>query len=159
MHVLWRGDTLQRLRLVSGLVLFAFALTHFLNHAIGLFSIDLMQEVQSWRWVVTRSWPGTIILAGALLTHMVLAFYKLASRSTLRLPRWEAIQLFFGICIPFLLLPHIINTRFAHVFFGVNDIYLYELLKLWPDSAVTQSSLLLLVWVHACVGIHFWLRL
>ena len=28
MHVLWRGDTLQRLRLVSGLILFTFAGTH-----------------------------------------------------------------------------------------------------------------------------------
>ncbi len=159
MHVLLRGDTLQRLRLVSGLILFTFALTHFLNHSIGLFSIDLMQDVQQWRWVVTRSWLGTIILAAALVTHISLAFYKLASRSTLQLPRWEALQLILGILIPFLLFPHIVNTRFAHVLFGVNDIYLYELLKLWPVSAVTQSLLLLLVWIHGCIGIHFWLRL
>jgi adenylate cyclase len=159
MHVLLRGDTLQRLRLASGLILFTFALTHFLNHSIGLFSIDLMQDVQAWRWVVTRSWLGTIILAAALVTHISLAFYKLASRSTLQIPRWEALQLGLGILIPFLLFPHIVNTRFAHVLFGVNDIYLYELLKLWPDSAVTQSLLLLLVWIHGCIGIHFWLRL
>ena len=36
MHVLWRGSVSQRTRLVSGLVLFAFAATHFLNHALGL---------------------------------------------------------------------------------------------------------------------------
>ena len=70
MHVLWRGDSLQRARLVSGLILFVFAATHFLNHAIGLVSIDVMQDVQQWRWVVTRSLPGTIILAGALVTHI-----------------------------------------------------------------------------------------
>jgi adenylate cyclase len=159
MHVLWRGDTLQKLRLVSGLVLFTFALTHFLNHSIGLFSIDLMQDVQQWRWVITRSWLGTIILAAALTTHIALAFYKLASRSTLQLPRWEAIQIGLGLLIPFLLFPHIVNTRFSHMLFGVNDIYLYELLKLWPASAITQSLLLLLVWIHGCIGIHFWLRL
>ncbi|MDN3721315.1 2Fe-2S iron-sulfur cluster-binding protein [Roseibium salinum] len=30
---------------------------------------------------------------------------------------------------------------------------------LWPDSALTQSILLLVVWSHAMIGLHFWLRL
>src|SRR4051812_32078458 len=151
MNILWRGDIRQRLRLVSGLILFSFALTHFLNHALGLFSVDWMQEVQQWRWVVTRSWPGTIVLLGALITHISLALYKLAGRATLRLPRWEMIQLLLGLTIPFLLFPHIVNTRIAHVYFGVNDIYVYELARLWPASAITQSLLLVIVWVHACI--------
>ncbi len=41
----------------------------------------------------------------------------------------------------------------------MNDTYLYELARLWPDSAILQSSLLLIVWIHGCIGIHFWLRL
>jgi len=159
MHVLWRGDILQRLRLVSGLVLFAFAATHFINHGLGLLSVDWMHAMQQWRWVVTRSWPGTIVLLAALLTHASLGLYKLAGRATLRLPRWELTQILLGISIPFLLLPHIINTRIAHVFFGVNDIYVYELARLWPASAVLQSLLLVIVWVHGCMGLHFWLRL
>lgn len=159
MNVLWRGDTLQRLRLVSGLILFAFAATHFINHALGLISVDWMHAMQRGRWVVTRSWPGTILLLAALLTHGSLGLYKLAGRSTLRLPRWELVQILLGISIPFLLLPHIVNTRIAHVFFGVNDIYVYELARLWPASAVLQSLLLIIVWMHGCIGIHFWLRL
>ncbi len=159
MHILWRGDILQRLRLVSGLIMFAFVTTHFLNHALGLFSLDWMQTVQQWRWTVTRSWPGTIILLSALVTHISLALYKLAGRVTLRLPRWELLQVALGLSIPFLLFPHIVNTRIARVFFGVNDIYLYELAKLWPASAIIQSLLLVIVWVHGCIGIHFWLRL
>jgi len=159
MHVLWRGDILQRLRLVSGLILFTFVATHFLNHSLGLFSVDWMQSVQQWRWAVTRSWPGTIVLLGALLVHGGLALYKLAGRGTLRLPRWELAQVALGLAIPFLLLPHIVNTRIAHVFFGVNDIYVYELARLWPASALSQSLLLIIVWVHGCIGIHFWLRL
>ncbi len=159
MHVLWRGDILQKLRLVSGLILFAFAATHFLNHALGLASVDLMQSVQQWRWAVTRSWLGTIILLAALITHVALALIKLGNRKNLRLPRWELIQVVLGLTIPFLLFPHIINTRITHVFFGVNDIYVYELARLWPASAITQSLLLLIVWVHGCLGIHFWMRL
>lgn len=159
MHVLSRGDTLQKLRLGSGLILFVFATTHFLNTAIGLFDIGQMDEVDRWRVWIIRSLPGTIILGSALVIHIVLALWKLANRATLRLPPWEIVQIAFGLLIPFLLFPHMINTRYAHTVFGVNDNYIYELAKLWPSSAILQSTLLLLVWIHGCLGIHFWLRL
>ena len=159
MHVLLRGDTAQRLRIASGLILFAFATTHFLNHALGLISIELMDEVQQWRWLVTRSFVGTFVLLVALATHMTLGLVKLARRSTLRLPAWELFQIGLGLAIPFLLLPHIVNTRVARVVFGVEDNYLYELARLWPASALLQSTLLVLVWLHGCIGLHYWLRL
>ena len=151
------ADAAQLLRLTSGIILFAFALTHFLNHAAGLISLELMHDVQQWRWSVTRSWPGTIILVLALFTHVVLGLFKLATRATLRLSASELAQLGLGIAIPFLLLPHIVNTRIAHVFFGVEDTYLYELARLWPASALLQSVLLIIVWVHGCLGLHKWL--
>ncbi len=37
-----RGNWVQQLRLYSGLVLFTYAAFHFLNHALGLFSIGAM---------------------------------------------------------------------------------------------------------------------
>jgi ferredoxin len=159
MPVYLRGSLQQTLRLVSGFVLFAFALTHFLNHALGLVSLEAMHEVQLWRTSITRSTLGTIVLASALITHIGLALYKIARRDTWRLPRWEALQIALGLAIPFFLFPHIVNTRFARSLFDVQDSYLYELIRLWPDSAVTQSLLLLIVWTHACIGFHYWLRL
>ena len=36
MHILLRGGIAQRLRIATGLILFTFATTHFLNHAVGL---------------------------------------------------------------------------------------------------------------------------
>jgi ferredoxin len=159
MHVYLRGSLQQKLRLVSGLVLFTFAATHFLNHALGLVSLEAMHHVQEWRTTVTRSAPGTFVLALALVTHIALALYKLSRRKTWRMPRWEAVQIALGLAIPFFLFPHIVNTRIARTFFDVQDSYLYELVRLWPDSAVTQSTLLLLVWTHGCLGLHYWLRL
>jgi adenylate cyclase len=152
------GGIVRNLSLISGLVLFTFATTHFLNHAIGLLSLDTMDRVQEWRLAITRSWPGTIILAAALVTHITFGLLKLARRYTLRLPGWELTQLVLGLAIPFLLLPHIVNTRVARVAFGVQDSYLYELAKLWPGGALTQSALLLVVWAHGCLGIHHWLK-
>jgi adenylate cyclase len=159
MNALLRGDVLQRIRIGSGLILFAFAATHFLNHALGLIHLETMHEFQQWRWMVTRSTVGTFILLAALVAHISLALYKLANRTTLRLPPWELVQIALGLAIPFFLFPHIVNTRIAHVFFGVQDNYLYELARLWPASAIIQTTLLLLVWIHGCIGLHFWLRL
>ncbi|MFM9848964.1 MAG: 2Fe-2S iron-sulfur cluster-binding protein [Hyphomicrobiaceae bacterium] len=159
MHVYLRGNGLQRLRLASGLILFAFAATHFLNHALGLVGLEVMHQAQQIRTAITRSAPGTIVLATALTTHIVLALHKLVRRQTWRLSRWEGIQILSGLAIPFFLFPHIINTRIAHTFFNVEDSYLYELVRLWPESAVVQTTLLLLVWTHGCLGLHYWLRL
>jgi adenylate cyclase len=157
-RVLMRGGISRNISLMSGLILFAFAATHFLNHAVGLFQLDLMDEVQQWRLAVTRSWFGSIVLGTSLLTHILFGLLKTARRGTLRLPAWELIQIVLGLAIPFLLLPHIVDTRVAMTAFGVQDSYLYELARLWPAGALTQSMLLLVVWVHGCLGIHAWLK-
>ena len=158
-HVLFRGTLAQRIRLAAGLTLFAFAATHFLNHAFGLWSVDAMLGVQEWRTAVTRSWLGTFVLGLALTAHLVLTLGKLATRQTLKMPTWEAFQIATGLTIPLLLFPHIVNTRVASTFFGVSDTYAYELARLWPGSAWTQTALMLLVWVHGCIGLHHWLKL
>ncbi len=159
MHIYLRGSILQKLRLVSGLVLLAFAATHFLNHALGLVSLEAMHTMQDWRKAVTRSWPGTVILAAAAAIHVGLALWKIAGRSTWRMPLWEAAQILIALAIPFLVIPHIMFTRVAASRYGVDDSYSYELLWLWPDYAVTQTVLLVLVWAHGCIGLHYWLRL
>ena len=153
-----RGGLTRNLSLISGLILFAFAATHFLNHAVGLFNLELMDQVQGWRLAMTRSWPGVIILAAALVFHIVFGLLKLLGRRTLKLPAWELAQLLLGLAIPFLLLPHIIDTHVASSLFGVQDSYLYELARLWPSSALSQSLLLAIVWAHGCLGIHHWLK-
>jgi len=159
MHMLLSGSLAQRARLVSGLVLFAFAATHFLNHAVGLAGLEAMETVQSWRLAVTRSLPVSIVLGLALLTHMAFGLVRVARLRTLKMPPWEAAQIVLGLAIPFLLFPHILNTRFANLLFGVNDTYVYELLQLWPRLWPDQSVLLLIVWAHSCIGLHYWLRL
>ena len=88
------GAVVDTLRLVSGLTLFLFALTHFLNHALGLWSLDAMQAAQRWRLAVTRSPPGALLLGSALIVHLALALWRIARLRTWRLPRaayWQLI--------------------------------------------------------------------
>src|SRR5262245_7198609 len=159
MHVLARGDLLQRLRLASGLVLFTFAATHFLNHALGLVSLDAMQAMQAWRKVVTRSWIGSGLLLAAFLIHILLALYKISRRLTWKLPLWEAAQILSGLCIPLFLITHVVYNRGAATLAGTDDTYTYELGNIWPRQAWEHAGLLLVVWAHGCIGMHYWLSL
>src|SRR5690242_17852326 len=101
----------RRLRLATGLTIACFIIGHFLNHSLGVVSIDAMDRLR----VVLASWwrsaPGTVIIYGALLPHFGLALVSLYRRTTLRMPFWEAAQLVLGLLIPPLLIGHIIGTR------------------------------------------------
>lgn len=159
MRDLWRGTWATRARIASGLVLFGYALLHFLNIGLGLVSTDAMLAAQDLRQFVTRSWPGTLILYAALLTHATLALSRLVTRTTLRLPLWEGLQIALGLLIPALLLTHITYTRAAHELLGVNDRMTYLIGLIWGTrSGWNQAALLLIVWTHGCIGLHFWLR-
>ena len=153
-----RRANLRQLRLATGLVLFAFALTHLLNHAVGLVSIDAMEAVRNWRIAITRSPPGTVILLVSLLVHFGLGVAIFISRRSLRITPHEWVQLAFGLLIPVLLLRHATAMRGAHVYAGVNDNYHYALWIMWPGEAWPQAALILLVWVHGCIGLHHWLK-
>jgi adenylate cyclase len=154
-----RPITAGQLRLWSGLVLFGFASTHFINHALGLFSIDLLEAGQAVRTAVTRSLPGTAVLILAAITHFVLGIAKFLGARTTRRQLRDHVQLLFGLLIPILLIRHVLGTRGVHVLFGVEDSYQYALWAMWPNEAVGQAALMAMVWVHGCIGLHHWLSL
>ncbi|OYX26517.1 MAG: hypothetical protein B7Z10_03040 [Rhodobacterales bacterium 32-66-7] len=70
------------LRIASGLVLFTFAATHLLNHALGLVSVEWMQAGQDLRLAVTRSLPGTAVLLAAITVHFGFGLNKLVALRT-----------------------------------------------------------------------------
>ena len=98
-----RRASLRQIRLWTGLVLFAFALSHLLNHAVGLVSVDAMEAVRSWRVAVTRSVPGTAILLISFVVHFALGVAIFIGRRGLRIKPHEWVQLAFGLLIPVLL--------------------------------------------------------
>lgn len=150
----WSRD----IRLISGLILLAFATTHFLNHAVGILGIGAMERVQDWRYGLWHSWLGSVLLYGALVVHPLFALLRVVQRRTFKMPVREMLQIALGLAIPLLLVDHIISTRVMGIYFGVDETYHAVLRRLWPDRAVLQSLLLLLVWTHGMIGIHFMLR-
>lgn len=150
----WSRD----IRFASGLVLFVFALTHFLNHAAGIAGLAAMEEVQNWRYALWHSWPGTAALYGSFLVHPFFALLRVAQRRTFKMPLREILQIGLGVAIPLLLIDHIVGTRVMGTLFEQDESYHAVLRRLWPGLAWTQSLLLLLVWVHGVIGLHFTLR-
>ena len=154
--------SLRQIRLATGLVLYAYVTLHFANHALGNISVGAMESGLAIQKLIWQSPPGAAILYVSLATHMGLGFWALYARRHFRWTRLEATQLVLGLSIPFLLADHVIGTRVALSQFGLEKGYAEELLKFWvrsPVSGVLQAILLLIVWIHGCLGVHFWLRL
>ncbi|MFV2054258.1 adenylate/guanylate cyclase domain-containing protein [Aliiroseovarius sp. YM-037] len=148
-----------KLRIWSGLILFTFATTHFINHGFGLVSVSAMQTGQDIRSVVTRSVPGTALLISAATVHLVLGISTFLSARSWRLGFVGIVQLLFGLLIPILLIRHVVSTRVMNAMTGVRDDYYYALWALWPNLALNQAILMSMVWIHGCIGLHHWLVL
>src|SRR5258706_6801408 len=145
----------RRLRLATGLIIACFIVGHFLNHSLGVVSIDAMDRVRAVLAAWWRSAPGTVLLYGSLITHFALALVSLYRRTTLRMPVWEAAQLVLGLAVPPLLIAHVVGTRFNWLLLEHDINYERIVGVLWSDSynAMRPSGLLIIVWTHFCFGI------
>ena len=151
-----------RIRLWSGYVLFFYVITHLLNHALGLISLRVLESGRHWFVFIWHNPIGQTVLYGALFTHFFLALWSLYRRRALKLSYWEWLQWSLGILIVPLGMIHVVGTRLAHEFYGVEPGYPWVLASMlvggW-ESIARQFSLPLVVWVHACIGLHFAWRL
>jgi adenylate cyclase len=153
---------LGRLRLYSGLILFAYLVGHLANHALGVISPEAMNAGIPFTIAPWRTLPGTVLLGGAALVHVTVGLRSLYLRQTLHMPAWQLAQTVLGLLIPFGLIGHVLGSRGLHEAFGVHGSYLTELAALWvllPGFGVLQAVLVVVAWLHACIGLHTWLRL
>lgn len=158
MSDLWIG----RLRLASGLTLFGFVLSHYLNHAVGLISLDAMQAANP---VFLGPWYnplGNGLLITAFFVHFAIGLRAVYRRRSLAMARWEWAQIAAGLAIPPLLFAHVLATAGADAAGAVTPTYPMTIAALWvvaPWEGVKQALALLVVWTHAMIGLGFWLRL
>ncbi|MCB8820457.1 adenylate/guanylate cyclase domain-containing protein [Microvirga rosea] len=160
-NALPRRAGLREVRLTTGLVLLAFLVTHFTNHALGLLSIAAMEQGRHVFNLLWRNPVGTVLLYGSLLVHFSLALLALYRHETLRMPLKEAAQLALGLSLPFLLIPHVVGTRIELSVTGLEVGYPDVLRGLWvvaPANGARQTVALLVAWLHGCLGVSFWLR-
>jgi adenylate cyclase len=153
----------RKLRLITGLTLFAYAASHFLGHATGMFGLATMDSIG--RKVILAPWQtliGRAALLCSVLVHAALGLRALYRRRHLKAPALETWQLGLGLLIPLLLVPHVVDARGGAALYELDDSYYRILYRIWIANSATalpqQFVLLALVWAHGCIGLNFWLR-
>ena len=161
-----KSDSLSRfwptersLRLWTGSVLFAFATTHFINAGMGLFGVEAADAYRRVNGAIWSFPPVRLLFYGSLLLHFLIGIKNLALRRNWRMPRLEAVQITLGLLIPIWLADHLVATSGVKAAAGIQQTYQQMYQIMWPDLARGQSLLLLMVWIHGCIGLAMVLRL
>src|SRR4051812_7511032 len=115
--------SLRQVRLVSGIILFAYVVSHFLNHALGNISLDALAarvEIHSEFW---QFLPVTIVFYAACIVHTGLGIWALYERRQFRWRAIEPLQLALGLSIPMLIVSHIIGIRLGQTLYDHEKLY------------------------------------
>src|SRR3546814_14871166 len=78
------GAAVGQVRLVSGLFLFVYVLTHLLNHAAGIWSLAALEQLRTPFLAVWRNPVASVLLYGALAAHVLVALRAIWLRDSLR---------------------------------------------------------------------------
>ncbi|WP_100178078.1 adenylate/guanylate cyclase domain-containing protein [Bradyrhizobium nitroreducens] len=157
-----RATSVRQVRLVCGLILFSYVISHFLNHALGNISVEAMEAGVYYHTAFWQFLPVAIVFYTAALTHMGLGIYALYQRRQFRWRTIEPLQLVLGLSIPALVMAHVVGVRLGYTLYGHQKLYPQELYLFFvaaPGRLWQMTILLLVAWVHGCIGIYFWLRL
>src|SRR5436305_9145967 len=157
-----RGISLRQVRLASGVVLFAYLVSHFLNHALGNISMEALASGVYWHTLFWQSLPVTIVFYASCLAHTGLGIWALYERRQFRWKAIEPLQLVLGLSIPALVITHVAGVRFGHTIFGHEKLYpqvFFAYWIVWPYKMWLMYAVLTISWVHGCIGLYFWLRM
>lgn len=152
---------LRQLRIGSGLVLFTYVLVHFSIHGLGLVSTRVLNAAGDLAGDFWEFPPIAAILYSAMAIHFTTALSGLALRRRLQLSAREWVQAGLGLSIPFLMLVHVMGTRYASARYGLDPSYNYVLISTFittPVYVVMNAAGLLAAWIHGCIGLYMWSR-
>jgi adenylate cyclase len=157
-----RGVSIRQIRLACGVVLFAYLVSHFLNHALGNISADALATGLYYHVLFWQFLPVAIVFYGAALVHAGLGVWAFYERRQFRWKAIEPLQLVLGLSIPALIIAHLAGVRLGQTLFGHEKFYpqvLYAYWVAWPYRMLQMYALLLIAWTHGCIGLYFWLRM
>lgn len=143
----------------TGWILFFYAITHLLNHALGILGLGPLEQgrlifIGFWRFGVLE-W---LVISSAVL-HFLMVLHKLFFKKTFRgLHRAEWIQIILGFLIAVTLTHHIMETKIASELFDVTDSYTYYLYWSPGYSIWIFISTLIIIWWHGTIGMRYFLQ-
>ncbi|MDP1864717.1 MAG: adenylate/guanylate cyclase domain-containing protein [Bradyrhizobium sp.] len=157
-----RGISIRQVRLGCGLVLFAYLVSHFLNHALGNVSLEALAGGVYYHILFWQFLPVAIVFYAAALIHAGLGLWALYDRRQFRWKAIEPLQLVLGLSIPALIISHVVGVRLGQTLFGHEKLYpqvFFAFWIVWPYKMWLMFAVLIIAWVHGCIGLYFWLRM
>ncbi len=157
-----RGIGIRQIRLACGLVLFAYLVSHFLNHALGNISMDALAIGIHYHTLFWQFLPVALVFYAAALVHAGLGIWTLYQRRQFHWKAIEPLQLVLGLSVPALIISHIAGVRLGHALFGHQKLYPQVFYADWiasPHKMWLMYATLTVAWIHGCIGLYFWLRM
>ena len=157
-----RGTSVRQVRLACGLILFVYLVSHFLNHALGNVSMEALAGGVAWHALFWQFLPIAIVFYAAALVHAGLGIWALYERRQFRWKAIEPLQLVLGLSIPALIITHLAGVRLGQALFGHEKLYpqvFFAYWIVWPYKMWLMFAVLLVSWIHGCIGLYFWLRM
>src|SRR3954469_2257217 len=157
-----RGISIRQVRLACGLVLFAYLVSHFVNHALGNVSMEALATGVYFHTLFWQFLPVAIVFYLASLTHTGLGVWALYERRQFRWKAIEPLQLVLGLSIPALIITHLAGVRLGQALFGHEKLYpqvFYAYWIVWPYKMWLMFLVLTVAWIHGCIGFYFLLRM
>src|SRR6185312_11268981 len=139
-----RGIGVRQVRLACGLVLFAYLLSHFLNHALGNVSMAALAGGVYFHTLFWQFLPVAVLFYTACLVHTALGIWALYERRQFRWKTMEPLQLVLGLSVPALVISHIIGVRLGHTLYGHEKLY-QQVLFVYGVSAPWRIWMMLAV--------------
>jgi adenylate cyclase len=148
--------------MVCGAVLFSYLVSHFLNHALGNISLDALEIGVYYHANFWQFPPVGIAFYGSAAVHSGLGIWALYERRQFRWKAVEPLQLVLGLSIPALVVTHVVGLRLGEALYGLQKHYPQVFYAYWvaaPYKMWLMYLVLIVAWVHGCVGLYFWLRM
>ena len=159
------GSLVRQFRILSGSILFLYAITHLLNHSINIISISAADYVrENFYHILWKNPVGTVLLYGSFVAHIPLGFYSIATKKSFKISAREWFQIILPILALLILLQHIAGGFIATRVFEADLSYaaLFSILLVDPSevalSTVFFTLLILFIWTHGVIGINQVLR-
>ncbi len=157
-----RGIGQRQVRLVTGTIMFAYLISHFLNHALGNISTEAMAIGVHYHTEFWQFLPVAVVFYSACLVHAALGIWALFERREFHWKAIEPLQLTLGLSVPMLIVAHVVGVRLGQTLYGHEKLYPQELYTFFiaaPNRLWTMLAVLVIAWVHGCIGLYFWLRM
>ena len=159
------GSLVRQFRILSGSILFLYAITHLLNHSINIISLSAADYVrENFYHILWKNPVGTVLLYGSFVAHIPLGFYSIATKKSFKISAREWFQIILPILALLILLQHIAGGFIATRVFEADLSYaaLFSILLVDPSevalSTVFFTLLILFIWTHGVIGINQVLR-